>query len=299
MARRASSRSISHEHVPRAARQRDSSEGGALPADEPLRLGARGTQPGVTWFLVLYPRYIYMPQPEFCSKLLSVTKLPSAARAPASAAMDLDRVNSIFDAIDADKSGEIDPTELMLHLLGVGQEHESVSALFKVLDKDGNGSISREEFIAGFDKLTVAESSEVVLKAKLNLSDEEYAELKADFDEIDTNKSGSVDISEVRTLLTKERNGTAPTEAEVEEMMASFDKDADGQVTLVEYLAALGYAPPDQDAYDDLDAFEPPDQEEDLEAAAAAPPVDAAAQLAVSRLESSKVLDENSSVQAS
>jgi Ca2+-binding EF-hand superfamily protein len=211
--------------------------------------------------------------------------------------MDLDRVNSIFDAIDADKSGEIDPTELMLHLLGVGQEHESVSALFKVLDKDGNGSISREEFIAGFDKLTVAESSEVVLKAKLNLSDEEYAELKADFDEIDTNKSGSVDISEVRTLLTKERNGTAPTEAEVEEMMASFDKDADGQVTLVEYLAALGYAPPDQDAYDDLDAFEPPDQEADLEAAAAAPPVDAAAQLAVSRLESSKVLDENSSVQ--
>lgn len=224
----------------------------------------------------------------------------SATAAPLpSAAMDLDRVNSIFDAIDADKSGEIDPTELMLHLLGVGQEHESVSALFKVLDKDGNGSISREEFIAGFDKLTVAESSEVVLKAKLNLSDEEYAELKADFDEIDTNKSGSVDISEVRTLLTKERNGTAPTEAEVEEMMASFDKDADGQVTLVEYLAALGYAPPDQDAYDDLDAFEPPDQEEDLEAAAAAPPVDAAAQLAVSRLESSKVLDENSSVQAS
>ena len=238
----------------------------------------------------------------------SVTNFTSAAsllsrerRGP----MDLDRVNSIFDAIDADKSGEIDPTELMLHLLGVGQEHESVSELFKVLDKDGNGSISREEFIAGFDKLTVAESSEVVLKAKLNLSDEEYAELKADFDEIDTNKSGSVDISEVRTLLTKERNGTAPTEEEVEEMMRSFDKDADGQVTLVEYLAALGYAAPDLDAYDDLD--EPPDMEEDLEAAAAliqgaaaaAAPPDHAALLAVSRLESSKVLDENASVQAS
>jgi Ca2+-binding EF-hand superfamily protein len=220
--------------------------------------------------------------------------------------VDLDRVNSIFDAIDADKSGEIDPTELMLHLLGVGQEHESVSALFKVLDKDGNGSISREEFIAGFDKLTEAESSEVVLKAKLKLSDEEYAELKADFDEIDTNKSGSVDISEVRTLLTKERNGTAPTEAEVEEMMGSFDKDADGQVTLVEYLAALGYAAPDLEAYDDLDAFEPPDQEADLEAAAAliqgaaagaAPP--GLNPIAASRLESSKVLAENSSVQAS
>ena len=223
-------------------------------------------------------------------------KYPSARR---EAMVDLPRINGIFDAIDTDKSGTIDAQELMMHLLGCGQEHESVSALFKVLDTDGDGLISREEFIAGFEKLRVAESSEVVLKAKLRLSDEEYAELKADFNEIDTNKSGTVDISEVRTLLTKERNGTAPTEAEVEEMMSSFDKDADGQITLAEYLAALGYTPPDQEAYDGLEAIEPTDQEADQEAAAAAPPVDAAAQLAASRLKSSKVLNENASVQAS
>ena len=40
------------------------------------------------------------------------------------------------------------------------------------------GLISREEFIAGFEKLRVVESSEVVLKAKLRLSDEESAELQ-------------------------------------------------------------------------------------------------------------------------
>ena len=57
---------------------------------------------------------------------------------------DHDRVNAMFDAIDADQSGDISPTELMLHLLGLGQEHESVSALFKELDTDGDGSISRE-----------------------------------------------------------------------------------------------------------------------------------------------------------
>jgi len=65
-------------------------------------------------------------------------------------------MNAIFDQIDADKSGEIDPTELMMHLLGVGQEHESVSALFKVLDKDGDGLISREEFVAGFAKMDIS-----------------------------------------------------------------------------------------------------------------------------------------------
>lgn len=64
----------------------------------------------------------------------------------------MDRINSIFDVIDADKSGEIDPSELIQHMLGVGQDHESISRLFAVLDTDGNGPISREEFIAGFDK---------------------------------------------------------------------------------------------------------------------------------------------------
>ena len=63
----------------------------------------------------------------------------------------MDRANAIFDQIDADKSGEIDSKELMMALLGLGQEHETVSDLFRVLDTDGNGSISREEFIAGFD----------------------------------------------------------------------------------------------------------------------------------------------------
>ena len=64
----------------------------------------------------------------------------------------MDRANAIFDQIDADKSGEIESKELIMALLGLGQEHETVSDLFRVLDTDGNGSISREEFIAGFDR---------------------------------------------------------------------------------------------------------------------------------------------------
>ena len=190
--------------------------------------------------------------------------------------------NAVFDLVDADKSGEIDPTELMLYLLGQGQEHESVSQLFAVLDTDGNGSISRQEFIAGFDKLTAAESSAPVLMKKLSIPEDELAELKADFDDIDTDKSGMVDVAEVRSLLLKERNGTAPTEAEVQEMLASFDRDGNGQVTFAEYVSALGYAPP---------VSAPPAAGAGASAAAApeAP--------ALSRKDSSKVLDANSSVQ--
>ena len=63
------------------------------------------------------------------------------------------RLNSIFDNIDTDRSGEISPKELIMHFLALGQEHESISELFRVMDTDGNGSISRAEFIAGHDKL--------------------------------------------------------------------------------------------------------------------------------------------------
>ena len=63
----------------------------------------------------------------------------------------MDRANAIFDQIDAEKSGQIDSKELIMALLGLGQEHETVSDLFRVLDTDGNGSISREKFLAGFD----------------------------------------------------------------------------------------------------------------------------------------------------
>ena len=86
--------------------------------------------------------------------------------------------HAIFDQIDTDKSGTIEPMELMCYLLGQGQEHESVSQLFAVMDQNSDGVISRDEFLAGFDKLTAAESSAPVLKAKLSISDEDFAEVQ-------------------------------------------------------------------------------------------------------------------------
>jgi|TARA_B110000196_G_C20460132_1_gene348918 Ca2+-binding EF-hand superfamily protein len=74
---------------------------------------------------------------------------------------------------------------------------------------------------------------------QLGLQDDEINELKADFDEMDTDKSGSVDVSEAKASLTKERNGKAPTEEEVQAMMAQFDQNGDGKVTFAEYAAVL------------------------------------------------------------
>ena len=65
----------------------------------------------------------------------------------------MDRANAMFDSIDVDKSGTIEPGELIMHFLSLGQEPDTVSSMFAVLDTNKDGSISREEFVDGFEKL--------------------------------------------------------------------------------------------------------------------------------------------------
>ena len=64
----------------------------------------------------------------------------------------MDRANNIFDQIDKDQSGGLDKGEITIHLLGLGQEQETVMEMFALLDADNDGLISREEFVNGFQK---------------------------------------------------------------------------------------------------------------------------------------------------
>ena len=50
-----------------------------------------------------------------------------------------ERLNRIFDAMDADRRGEVTPAEFIDHMLGTQMEHETVSALFRKMDTEGNG----------------------------------------------------------------------------------------------------------------------------------------------------------------
>ena len=56
---------------------------------------------------------------------------------------------------------------------------------------------------------------------------------------MDADKSGSVDVAEAKASLTKERNGKAPTDDEVQAMLAQFDQNGDAKVTFAEYAAVL------------------------------------------------------------
>ena len=124
--------------------------------------------------------------------------------------------------MDADKSGEVTPLEFIDHMLGTQMEHETVSALFRKMDTDGNGSISRAEFLAGFDRLM----AEWAQPGPAVGSQEEAAAAAATFAAVDADSSGKLDLEELLSALAAA--GDVADRAEVEALFKRLDVDGDG-----------------------------------------------------------------------
>ncbi|MDZ4787255.1 MAG: EF-hand domain-containing protein [bacterium] len=56
-----------------------------------------------------------------------------------------------FEAIDLDKSGQIDAQELFPYLLDLGYSHDECQSILEQADKDGNGTIDFDEFVYGLE----------------------------------------------------------------------------------------------------------------------------------------------------
>ena len=107
-------------------------------------------------------------------------------------------------------------------MLGTQMEHETVSALFRKMDTDGNGSISRAEFLAGFDRLM----AEWAQPGPAVGSQEEAAAAAATFAAVDADNSGKLDLEELLSALAAA--GDVADRAEVEALFKRLDVDGDG-----------------------------------------------------------------------
>jgi len=67
-----------------------------------------------------------------------------------------DEADQLFAKIDTDGDGRISDHELLVHLLGQGQDDHTISELFRELDLDGSGYIEWNEFEAGYGKMVQA-----------------------------------------------------------------------------------------------------------------------------------------------
>ena len=61
-------------------------------------------------------------------------------------------MDQLFDAIDADRSGTIEDSELLTHLIKHGHNEDTMAQLFRELDADRDGHITRAEWRQGYSK---------------------------------------------------------------------------------------------------------------------------------------------------
>lgn len=136
-------------------------------------------------------------------------------------------VGHTFDAFDSDKSGSITKREFheLLARLGAKMEDHQFDLLVKSLDTDGDGYVTRDEFISWYqyqsehDDITLHERAEDL------------------FDMFDENKSGEITLGEFKTKLDALNMGF--TTDEIGAILHVLDHDRSGSVSLEEVVELL------------------------------------------------------------
>ncbi|EFJ46656.1 hypothetical protein VOLCADRAFT_105403 [Volvox carteri f. nagariensis] len=180
----------------------------------------------------------------------------------------LDALRRCFEALDKDKSGSIDAKELKQYLFktGVNVSHISDKAeeLMRKMDVNDDQLISLAEFSDMMEALLTDKSdedldvwvAEVVFTASsrnvvgfgntlgevlqnLEFKEEQAKKIKTLFKELDRDKSGFVELHELRLLLGKSGMDMEQLSEEVLAIMAKLDKNGDNKVSTQEFYVTL------------------------------------------------------------
>ncbi|CAL9708202.1 unnamed protein product [Knipowitschia caucasica] len=157
-------------------------------------------------------------------------------------------LRSLFYAYDLDDSGEIERREFLAICQELCISTAEGDRIFERLDIDGDGSVTLEEFLRGFEKqgdrgeadpepepdLAAAEDKMDTIIIR-GMSAEEHARLRTLFHAYDVDKSGRIERSEFVTICTE----LQVSKAEAQRIFESLDADGDGSVTLQEFVSGF------------------------------------------------------------
>lgn len=104
------------------------------------------------------------------------------------------------------------------------QEKEKIDSIFRAMDVDCDGKLSRVEIKKGYKE-----------HFSKNISDEE---LETIFSRVDSDQSGEIDYSEFVMATMNERN--LASQNRLESAFRAFDKDGNGQISPEEVRMILG-----------------------------------------------------------
>merc|ERR1719199_2089481 len=143
--------------------------------------------------------------------------------------MQTEQFRAVFDSFDADGSGEMDTAEVFqcVKQLGWFPTSESIEEAVGMVDKDGTGEISFDEFFKLMQHLRKTEG----------FTAEEIGTFTKLFQKFDVDDSGEISTLELSHIL---RNLGYPTSIDVlQGLIAEVDVDGSGEIDIGELLKLL------------------------------------------------------------
>jgi len=131
--------------------------------------------------------------------------------------------SSVFDTLDTDHNGLLTRNEMKRGLmeLHLPVDEEVLTGLYKDLNVPEDQGITRQQFQAFTDRRAV--------------------ELRQAFDEIDANRNGRIEFSEIHDTLAKA--GLPAEEVDVRRLMSRMDRDHNGTIDYDEWRQFLTFIP--------------------------------------------------------
>ncbi|XP_045503086.1 calcium-binding protein 2-like isoform X1 [Colias croceus] len=147
-----------------------------------------------------------------------------------------------FRLFDKDGDGTITKEELgrVMRSLGQFARVEELQDMLQEVDSDGDGNVSFEEFVNILSKSMSGSGGNT------SSAEQEERELRDAFRVFDKHNRGYICASDLRAVL--QCLGEDLSEEEIEDMIKEVDSDGDGRIDFLEFVRALGEP---EDACDD------------------------------------------------
>ncbi|XP_053973298.1 uncharacterized protein LOC128873626 [Hylaeus volcanicus] len=138
-----------------------------------------------------------------------------------------------FRLFDKDGDGSITKEELgrVMRSLGQFARAEELRTMLQEIDIDGDGNVSFEEFVEIVSNIGANETAPTD-------QDQEEQELRDAFRVFDKHNRGYITASDLRAVL--QCLGEDLSEEEIEDMIKEVDVDGDGRIDFYEFVHALG-----------------------------------------------------------
>jgi Ca2+-binding EF-hand superfamily protein len=143
---------------------------------------------------------------------------------------DVVKLRETFDAVDEAQIGSIGKEQLgrAMAMLKIQCDDDELTQAVMEVDLDGSGEIEWPEFLFLMSKFGANFSIEN------KFSEERLKEMRSVFDIFDSDKSGTLDIDELKDVM--KSIGLAPQDWEIRAMIAEVDDDGSGTIDWGEFL---------------------------------------------------------------